>query len=93
MILGIQVRVNLDPPMEPEDKDLDKDLNEDIHRNLTGRPHQNILDQLTVKVNTSRSQYQKYRCRGVGCMKTWQPHARGRVLFHCKRCLKLTSEM
>jgi hypothetical protein len=78
------VQVNLDPPTEDE---------EDIHRNSTGRPRQNILDQLTVEVNTPRSQHRKHRCRGKGCTKTWQPRARARVLFHCKRCLKLTSEM
>jgi hypothetical protein len=81
---GVQVNLPVDPPTEDE---------EDIHRNTTGRPRQNILDQLTVEVNTPRSQHRKHRCRGKGCKKTWQPRARARVLFHCKRCLKLTSEM
>ena len=84
---GLQVSVNLDPPTD------DEDLDQDIHRNPTGRPRQNILDQLTVEVNTPRGQHRKHRCRGVGCTKTWQPRACSRVLFHCKRCLKLTSEM
>lgn len=88
--LGLQVSVNLDPPTDEEDL-----VDQDILRNPTGRPRQNILDQLTVEVNTptSRSQHRKHRCRGAGCTKTWQPRARARVLFHCKRCLKLTSEM
>lgn len=85
---GLKVSVNLDFPTEDEDLD-----NQYIYRNPTGRPRHNILDQLTVEINTPRSQHRKHRCRGVGCTKTWQPRARARVLFHCKRCLKLTSEM
>ena len=46
-----RLQVNLDPPTE------DEDLDQDIHRNPTGQPRQNILDQLTVEVNTPRSQH------------------------------------
>jgi len=56
-----------------------------------GRPHLNVLDELTVELTTTRGSPRKYRCGGTGCTKVWKPRTRARVLAHCKGCLKHTS--
>jgi hypothetical protein len=63
-----------------------------ITQTVHGRPRIDILDWLTVEISTSPGEARKYRCAGSGCVKTFKPRTKVRVLRHCKECLKMTSE-
>lgn len=57
-----------------------------------GRPRLEVLDALTIELPRVAGRPRLYRCAGKGCNKRWQPRTAARVLAHCKKCLKLTTQ-
>ncbi|KAJ7713729.1 ribonuclease H-like domain-containing protein [Mycena metata] len=59
----------------------------------SGRPRSEVMDALTVEVESKTPSSRAYRCVGDGCPKVFNPRTVARVLAHSKRCLKLSSAL
>ncbi|KAJ7810560.1 ribonuclease H-like domain-containing protein [Mycena leptocephala] len=57
----------------------------------TGRPRSEVMDHLTVEIESNNPKSRSYRCVGPGCTKVFNPRTVTRVLAHSKRCIKLMS--
>ncbi|KAJ7435596.1 ribonuclease H-like domain-containing protein [Mycena galericulata] len=63
----------------------------DHEPSTSGRPRSDVMDHLTVEVESKSPTSRAYRCAGPGCPKVFNPRTVARVLQHSKRCTKLTS--